>query len=155
MPNVMQEYWYQATDVWQNERLMRFVPHEPVMARSLRRQKAEAPWDYHHFATAQSVASVANAGGSVHAGAHGQLQAHPPPHSPLLLLLLLLFLGELHLTLPTLLGSWLPLGDRHAQPGRPHALPSPLRLHPRYASGFLLAKARKGTHMSACCAPRT
>src|SRR5687768_14108342 len=42
--------------------------------RSLRREKADAPWDYHHFATAQSVAAVANAGGSVHAGAHGQMQ---------------------------------------------------------------------------------
>lgn len=103
-----QEYWYQATNVWENDRLMRFVPNAPVMARyavpwdqtlppdagesklnqkratphvfpttqhrSLRREKADAPWDYHHFATAQSVAAVANAGGSVHAGAHGQMQ---------------------------------------------------------------------------------
>jgi hypothetical protein len=64
--------------VWENERLMRFVPNAPVVARSLRRQKAEAPWDYHHFATAQAVAAVANAGGSVHAGAHGQLQVRLP-----------------------------------------------------------------------------
>lgn len=28
-----QEYWYQATNVWENERLMRFVPNAPVMAR--------------------------------------------------------------------------------------------------------------------------
>lgn len=69
-----EEYWYQATNVWEDPRLMRFVPNAPVMARSLRREKAQAPWDYHHFSTAKSVAAVFNAGGLVQTGAHGQQQ---------------------------------------------------------------------------------
>jgi hypothetical protein len=73
-----EEYWYQATNVWEDPRLMRFVPNAPVMARSLRREKAQAPWDYHHFSTAKSVAAVFNAGGLVQTGAHGQQQVPPP-----------------------------------------------------------------------------
>ena len=69
-----EEYWYQATNVWEDPRLMRFAPNAPVMARSLRREKAQAPWDYHHFSTAKSVAAVFNAGGLVQTGAHGQQQ---------------------------------------------------------------------------------
>lgn len=69
-----EEYWYDVTNVWEDPRLMKFVPNAPVMARSLRRQKAQPPWDYHHFATSKSVAAVFNAGGLVQTGAHGQQQ---------------------------------------------------------------------------------
>jgi len=68
-----ENYWYQNTNVWENERLMKFSPNRDVKARSVQRPKAEAQ-DYHHFATAKSVNAIHNKGGLTLAGAHGQRQ---------------------------------------------------------------------------------
>lgn len=68
-----ENYWYQKTNVWENERLIRFVPKSVVEARARRRTMAPDE-DYHHFALARSAADVVHRGGNVQVGAHGQMQ---------------------------------------------------------------------------------
>ncbi|HXW08407.1 MAG TPA: amidohydrolase family protein [Vicinamibacterales bacterium] len=66
-------YWYQHTNVWENERLLSFVPREIVDARSRRRTMAPEN-DFNHVLIARGAKQIADAGGSVQLGAHGQLQ---------------------------------------------------------------------------------
>jgi imidazolonepropionase-like amidohydrolase len=66
-------YWYQTTNVWENEQLLRFTPREVVDARSRRRTMAPAD-DFNHVLISQGAKQIADAGGSVQLGAHGQLQ---------------------------------------------------------------------------------
>ncbi|MEX2189285.1 MAG: amidohydrolase family protein, partial [Bacteroidota bacterium] len=66
-------YWYQHYNVWENTRLLKYVPREIIDSRSRRRSMA-SPDDYHYIETARSVKKVLDAGGSVQLGAHGQLQ---------------------------------------------------------------------------------
>jgi imidazolonepropionase-like amidohydrolase len=66
-------YWYQKTNVWENEHLLSFTPREIVDARSRRRTMA-ADDDFNHFLIAKGAKQVLDAGGSVQLGAHGQLQ---------------------------------------------------------------------------------
>jgi imidazolonepropionase-like amidohydrolase len=66
-------YWYQHTNVWENERLLRFVPREAVDARSRRRTMAPEG-DFNHILIAQGAKQIVDAGGMVLLGAHGQLQ---------------------------------------------------------------------------------
>ncbi|TAK65613.1 MAG: amidohydrolase [Bacteroidetes bacterium] len=68
-----ENYWYMKTNVWENERLLRFTPREIIDARSRRRMMAaEDDWNYIENAKAANVA--AKAGAKVCLGAHGQLQ---------------------------------------------------------------------------------
>lgn len=67
-------YWYEHTDVWKNERLLRFTPRGQVDARSRRRQKAAGDEDYNHIAVARHVNRLSQAGIRTNTGAHGQLQ---------------------------------------------------------------------------------
>ncbi|MCZ6507650.1 MAG: amidohydrolase family protein, partial [Acidobacteria bacterium] len=71
-------YWYDRTNVWENERLMRFVPRFLVEPRSIRRSKA--PDDhYNHIEVARFAKKLRDRGVSVQLGAHGQregLAAH-------------------------------------------------------------------------------
>jgi imidazolonepropionase-like amidohydrolase/Tol biopolymer transport system component len=66
-------YWYQHTNVWEHERLLRFTPREAIDARSRRRTMAPAD-DFNHILIAQGAKQIADAGGMVLLGAHGQLQ---------------------------------------------------------------------------------
>jgi imidazolonepropionase-like amidohydrolase/Tol biopolymer transport system component len=66
-------YWYQHTNVWEHEQLLRFTPREVVDARSRRRTMAPDD-DFNHVLIAQGAKQIADAGGSVQVGAHGQLQ---------------------------------------------------------------------------------
>jgi Tol biopolymer transport system component/imidazolonepropionase-like amidohydrolase len=66
-------YWYQTTNVWENERLLRFMPREGVDARSRRRTMAPMD-DFNHILIAKGAKQVVDAGGMVQLGAHGQLQ---------------------------------------------------------------------------------
>jgi len=66
-------YWYQKTNVWENERLLTFTPREVVDARSRRRTMAPDD-DFNHVLIARGAKQVLDAGGSVQLGAHGQLQ---------------------------------------------------------------------------------
>jgi imidazolonepropionase-like amidohydrolase len=66
-------YWYQNTNVWENERLLRFTPREVIDARSRRRLMAPEA-DFNHILISRGAKQVSDAGGSVQLGAHGQLQ---------------------------------------------------------------------------------
>jgi imidazolonepropionase-like amidohydrolase/Tol biopolymer transport system component len=66
-------YWYQHTNVWEHEQLLRFTPREVVDARSRRRTMAPAE-DFNHVLIAQGAKQILDAGGMVLLGAHGQLQ---------------------------------------------------------------------------------
>lgn len=71
-------YWYQHTDVWRNERLMRYVPRFIVEPDSMRRIKAPEE-HYNHFHVARHSKALRDRGVTVHIGAHGQregLAAH-------------------------------------------------------------------------------
>jgi len=66
-------YWYQHTNVWEHERLLRFTPREVVDARSRRRTMAPDE-DFNHVLIARGAKAISDAGGMVLLGAHGQLQ---------------------------------------------------------------------------------
>jgi imidazolonepropionase-like amidohydrolase/Tol biopolymer transport system component len=71
---LMGEYfWYQETNVWENQRLLSFVPREIVDARSRRRTMAPDD-DFNHVLIAKGAKQILDAGGSVQLGAHGQMQ---------------------------------------------------------------------------------
>ncbi len=69
-----ENYWYAKTRVWENERLLRFVPHSVVDPLARRRTLATDEEDYHHIRLARTCAEVVRRGGNVEIGAHGQLQ---------------------------------------------------------------------------------
>lgn len=66
-----ENYWYQHTDVWKNERLMRWVPDFAVDSRARRRTLAPEE-DYNHIRIAKGAAELQDAGVGVQLGAHGQ-----------------------------------------------------------------------------------
>ena len=68
-----ENYWYQHSEVWKNERLSHFVPRVVLDPRSIRRIM-EPDSEYHHFAVTKTVTEVLHRGGNVELGAHGQLQ---------------------------------------------------------------------------------
>jgi imidazolonepropionase-like amidohydrolase/Tol biopolymer transport system component len=68
-----ENYWYQHSNVWENERLLRFTPRRILDARARRRVMA-AEDDFYHFELAKTVKDLVRAGGRAHLGAHGQLQ---------------------------------------------------------------------------------
>jgi hypothetical protein len=69
-----ENYWYAKTKVWEDERLLRFVPRSVVDPRARRRVLATDDEEYHHIAIAKTAAAIEKAGGNVEIGAHGQLQ---------------------------------------------------------------------------------
>ncbi|HKP71381.1 MAG TPA: amidohydrolase family protein, partial [Pyrinomonadaceae bacterium] len=68
-----ENYWYQKTNVWENEKLLRFTPRSTIDPRSRRRTMSPDD-DFYHFELAKSVRDVVRAGGHAQLGAHGQLQ---------------------------------------------------------------------------------
>ena len=68
-----ENYWYQHSNVWENVRLLQFIPRDVVDPRSRRRPMAPED-DFNHILTAQGAKKVLDAGGLVNMGAHGQLQ---------------------------------------------------------------------------------
>jgi Tol biopolymer transport system component/imidazolonepropionase-like amidohydrolase len=73
-----ENYWYGKTNVWANERLLRFVPRRIVDARS-RRPAIVPPDEYGHMLNARVAKRLLDAGVNVQLGAHGQregLAAH-------------------------------------------------------------------------------
>jgi Tol biopolymer transport system component len=66
-------YWYEQDNVWQDERLLTFVPRRIVDPRSRRRDKAPEG-DYWHVEVARQAKKLVDAGGLVQLGAHGQMQ---------------------------------------------------------------------------------
>jgi imidazolonepropionase-like amidohydrolase/Tol biopolymer transport system component len=68
-----ENYWYDRTNVWENERLMSYVPKEIVDSRSRRRNTSEYG-DYGHIDVSKVVNELAKGGTKINLGAHGQLQ---------------------------------------------------------------------------------
>jgi imidazolonepropionase-like amidohydrolase len=68
-----ENYWYQESNVFANERLRRFVPADQLDARARRRLMVPED-EFYHQALARTAADIVRAGGSVQLGAHGQLQ---------------------------------------------------------------------------------
>ena len=64
---------YEVDNVWENERLLRYVPRMTVDALSRRRQKA-APDEYFHDEVAAQAKKLVDQGNTVQIGAHGQMQ---------------------------------------------------------------------------------
>jgi imidazolonepropionase-like amidohydrolase len=72
-----EQYWYAHSNVWENERLLRYVPRDIVDPDSLRRPIAPEG-DYNHFEIAKSAKRLNDAGVSVQLGAHGELPGLGP-----------------------------------------------------------------------------
>ncbi|HEX6939542.1 MAG TPA: amidohydrolase family protein [Longimicrobiales bacterium] len=64
-------WWYQESNVWENERLARFTPPGEVDARARRREMAD-PDDYFYREVSRTVKAIVDRGGKVQLGAHGQ-----------------------------------------------------------------------------------
>ncbi|MCB0700059.1 MAG: amidohydrolase family protein, partial [Chitinophagaceae bacterium] len=68
-------YWYQHTNVWEKERLLRFTPRPVVDTRARHRTMApEEEYKNGHILVSQSLKKLSDAGVLVNMGAHGQLQ---------------------------------------------------------------------------------
>ncbi|MDZ7807730.1 MAG: amidohydrolase family protein [Gracilimonas sp.] len=68
-------YWYQKTNVWENERLLTFTPRSVIDPRSRHRTMIpDEEYENGHILTAESDKKLADAGVKVNLGAHGQLQ---------------------------------------------------------------------------------
>lgn len=67
-----ENYWYDKSNVWENERLLRYVPRFVVDPRSRRRVKAPDE-EYNTLRSSRICKSIVDAGGRVQLGAHGQL----------------------------------------------------------------------------------
>ena len=68
-----ENYWYQKSNVWENEKLLRFTPRSTIDPRARRRMMTPDD-DFYHFELAKSVKDIVRAGGRAQLGAHGQLQ---------------------------------------------------------------------------------
>lgn len=66
-----ENYWYDTTNVYENERLKGFLPPEMLDARSRRRPKAPLA-EYNHFRIVEMCKMLSDAGVKVTVGAHGQ-----------------------------------------------------------------------------------
>jgi imidazolonepropionase-like amidohydrolase/Tol biopolymer transport system component len=66
-----ENYWYDKTHVWENDRLLGFVPREVIDTRSRRRVTAPDE-EYNHVDLARLATRLSRAGVGVHIGAHGQ-----------------------------------------------------------------------------------
>jgi imidazolonepropionase-like amidohydrolase/Tol biopolymer transport system component len=68
-----ENYWYDRTNVWENERLMSFTPRSIIDSRSRRRTTSEYG-DYNHIDVSKAVKQIADGGTKINLGAHGQIQ---------------------------------------------------------------------------------
>lgn len=68
-------YWYQHTNVWEKERLLRFSPREVIDARSRHRTMLpEEEYVNGHILSSKNLKRLSDAGVLVNMGAHGQIQ---------------------------------------------------------------------------------
>ena len=68
-----ENYWYDRTEVWKNDRLLTYVPPSIVDSRSRRRSTAEYG-DYGHIEVSKYVKQISDGGTKINLGSHGQLQ---------------------------------------------------------------------------------
>ncbi len=70
-----ENYWYQHSNVWEKDRLLRFTPRAIIDTRSRHRTMApEEEYENGYFLVSQSVKKLSDSGVTVNMGAHGQLQ---------------------------------------------------------------------------------
>lgn len=68
-------YWYQHTNVWEKERLLRFTPRSIIDTRSRHRVMApEEEYENGHILVSRSLKKLSDAGVLINMGAHGQIQ---------------------------------------------------------------------------------
>lgn len=68
-------YWYQHTNVWEKERLLRFTPRSILDTRSRHRTMApEEEYENGHILVSKSLKKLSDAGVTINMGAHGQIQ---------------------------------------------------------------------------------
>ncbi|OAQ39863.1 amidohydrolase [Pedobacter psychrophilus] len=68
-----ENYWYDRTNVWENEHLLNFIPKAIIDERSRRRTASEYG-DYGHIDVSKAVNDISRGGTKINLGAHGQLQ---------------------------------------------------------------------------------
>lgn len=68
-----ENFWYDRTEVWKNERLLSYTPQSIIDARSRRRNTSEYG-DYGHIEVSKYVKQIAAGGTKINLGSHGQLQ---------------------------------------------------------------------------------
>lgn len=68
-----ERYFYEHDNVWENERLLRYVPRDNVDPQSRRRWKS-ADDEYYHDEVAAAAKDLIDQGNLVQVGAHGQMQ---------------------------------------------------------------------------------
>jgi len=68
-------YWYQHTNVWEKERLLRFTPRAVIDARSRHRTMVpEEEYENGHILASKTCKALADQGVKVNMGSHGQIQ---------------------------------------------------------------------------------
>ena len=68
-------YWYQNSNVWENEKLLKYTPRGIVDARSRHRTMVpEEEYQNGHILVSQTCKQLLDAGVKVNLGAHGQIQ---------------------------------------------------------------------------------
>jgi len=68
-------YWYQHTNVWENEKLLKYTPRAIIDSRSRHRTMApEEEYENGHILVSKSSKKLVDAGVKVCVGGHGQLQ---------------------------------------------------------------------------------
>ena len=68
-----ENFWYDRTEVWKNERLLNFTPQYIIDGRSRRRTTSEYG-DYGHIDVSRYVKQIGDGGTKVNLGSHGQIQ---------------------------------------------------------------------------------
>ena len=68
-------YWYQYSNVWENEKLLNYYPRAIIDSRARHRMMIpDEEYENSHILSAKTCKSLADAGVKVNMGAHGQLQ---------------------------------------------------------------------------------
>lgn len=68
-------YWYQHTNVWEDQKLLKYYPRQIVDSRSRHRTMIpDEEYQNGHILTSKSCKALSDAGVKVNLGAHGQLQ---------------------------------------------------------------------------------
>jgi imidazolonepropionase-like amidohydrolase/Tol biopolymer transport system component len=68
-------YWYQKTNVWENEKLLKYTPRAIIDSRSRNRTMVpDEEYKNGHILVSETTKALSDAGVKVNLGAHGQLQ---------------------------------------------------------------------------------
>ncbi|MBC8052666.1 MAG: PD40 domain-containing protein [Sphingobacteriaceae bacterium] len=68
-----ENFWFDRTNVWENEKLLNFVPRSLIDSRSRRRQTSEFG-DYGHIDVSKAARQIADGGTKINLGSHGRVQ---------------------------------------------------------------------------------